>query len=158
MKQDPLKTGASSLGLLGFLLLAGLGCSSPEEPPELAMVMGGLQRFAEKLGYAIEADNRPLSDFYLHEVTETIEAIQSIETYDGVVIAQPSRVIMPLLLERLRKELSDGDWALAWGAYEDLIDGCNRCHAATEHEFLEILPSSGQAPYSQRFRLENAQD
>jgi len=40
LKQDPLKTGASSLGLLGFLLLAGLGCSSPEEPPELAMVMG----------------------------------------------------------------------------------------------------------------------
>lgn len=40
------------------------------EEVELAEPMSRLQYYSQKLGFAIEAENQPLAQFYLHEMEE----------------------------------------------------------------------------------------
>jgi hypothetical protein len=130
------------------------GCASPEAPgPDLAVLMGEMQRHSMKLGYAIEARNPALAAFYLHEVEEALEGLEAIEEHDDFPIAAPARTIMRPLLDPLQRSV-DGDWPSAAAAYAALIDGCNRCHGATEHEFVVVTVPSGPPPYNQKFSVD----
>lgn len=122
-----------------------------EEQVELAVTMGELQRHAAKLGYAIAGRNRPLATFYLEETEETLSTVRGVESWEGTPIAHPLGVIMEPLLPPLAAELSAEDWDAAQASYRRLIDGCNRCHAATQHEFLVVTVPQGPAPYNQLF-------
>lgn len=148
--------------VIALLVLVGCGISvrtgnelvAPEsEEPELAAYMTTLQRFSQKLGYSVSAKNYPLSKFYLHELEETFEEIKDeVPEHDGFEISSTVRKIMDPLLEDFEKSLEDKDWRLASSGYKDLIEGCNRCHRATEHEFLKITPASGKNnPFNQDF-------
>lgn len=121
------------------------------EEVELAAVMGEMQRMSAKLGFAIEGRNSPLADFYLEELGETFEKLTSISEHEGMPIGHPAATILQPALESLAEFLEQQAWEDTWGAYEVLIEACNRCHLATEHEFIEILPARGQAPFNQRF-------
>lgn len=128
----------------------------PAEEVELARLMTELQRHGAKLGYALEARNRPLADFYLHELEEVYEELSRVEEYEGMPIAQPAGVILVPALEELASFLDRSDpWAedpgSPWRAYEALIEACNRCHLATEHAFLRIVPARGEPPFNQSF-------
>lgn len=129
---------------------------SESEPhqPELARVMGEMERFAGKLGYSIEGRNQQLAQFYLHEIHEAIEELGEIEQHDGVPIASLSHAIMTPALDPLEQSVSAADWEQAAERYDRLIESCNNCHTAAEHAFIRILPSRGDAPYSQSFSVE----
>lgn len=158
-----------------FAGLAGLGCvpatesagptaEAGEVPPpegeeeiELAVPMAHLQRHSAKLGYAIGGRNAPLADFYLTETEEALEELREVESYEGYPIARSVEVIMDPTVAPLRQALAAEDWLAAGEAYEVVIDACNRCHAATAHEYLVMEPAgtgpdAGPAPYPQRFR------
>lgn len=130
---------------------AGTGAEVEAEEVELAILMSRLQVHTDKLGYSVQARNRPLAGFYLAEIEETYEELAAIPEHDGYPVAHPAGVILAPLLERLQGELAAGEWSAAADGYAALVDGCNRCHAATEHEYVVILPVSGPPPYSQRF-------
>lgn len=138
---------------LTFLVLAFTSCAFiSHEEVELAPYMGSLQRFSQKLGYAAEAKNEELVEFYLHEIEETLDELEAtVPEHEGLPIAKPIRVIMFPLIEALEEAAHNSDWKKASTGYKDLIDGCNRCHAATEHEFIKITPASGGSPYNQKF-------
>ena len=124
----------------------------PEEPDvELAVLMGELQRHSTKLGYAIQGRHPELAQFYLEETKEVLESVRAVERWEGLPISEPLGVIVDPLLPPLEGALVAGSWSEAYVSYEALIDGCNRCHAATEHEFLVIVPPEGPPPYNQRF-------
>ncbi|HEX2162518.1 MAG TPA: hypothetical protein VHM02_01075 [Thermoanaerobaculia bacterium] len=125
-----------------------------EEVVELARPMAELHRFATKLGYAIAAGNQPLAGFYLDEVDEVLEEVGEIEESEGIPIARTAQVIVDPLRAPLRRAVEAGRWPEAQAAYEALIAGCNRCHAATAHEFLVVLPAHGDPPYAQEFAAE----
>ena len=138
------------------LLLALSVCRAPAPPPaaaepELAVLMGELQRHSAKLGYAIAGRNRPLAAFYLAESEEALEAVRAVESWEGMPIAHPLGAIVDPLLPPLVAAVEAERWEAADGAYRVFLDGCNRCHAATEHEFLIVTPPAGPAPYNQRF-------
>lgn len=122
-----------------------------EEEVELAVVMGEIQRHSAKLGYAIQGENRELARFYLEETGEALESVRELESWEGMPIAHPLGVILDPLLPPLERAVDASDWATAGQAYEALIDGCNRCHTATKHGFIVILPAQGDPPYNQRF-------
>ena len=57
----------------------------------------------------------------------------------------------PLLLQ-LEAAITAADWKSSWLQYEALVDGCNRCHAATEHEYIEILTTENvPSVFNQKF-------
>lgn len=113
--------------------------------------MGEMERFAAKLGYSIDGQNQQLAQFYLHEVHEALEELGEIEQHDGVPIASLSDAIMTPALDPLEQSLSAADWEQAAQRYDILIESCNNCHTAAEHGFIRIVPSRGDAPYSQSF-------
>ena len=119
--------------------------------------MRGLQIYSQKLGFSIQAKNGPLSDFYLHEFEEAIEEIESVHKHDKMPIGDTAKTIIRPLIEPLKNNIENHSWLRAWEGYESLIEGCNRCHTATEHAFIKILPASGASPYNQDFApLESA--
>ena len=122
-----------------------------EQEEDLARLMGELQRHSAKLGYAIKGRNRPLAEFYLEEVTEVMTGLETVSEHDGMPIAQPARTILSPVIEPLRRGLQASQWQEIQIAYEALIEGCNRCHSATEHAFIKILPASGEPPFNQAF-------
>jgi hypothetical protein len=148
--------------------MAWIACPAAEEPPvgdrvggetaeleghevELAVLMGELQRHSAKLGYAIEGRHPELARFYFQETGEALDGIRAVESWEGMPIAEPLETIVDPLLPPLRQSLETGLWDEAALSYEALIEGCNRCHAATEHEFLVIVPPESPPPYNQRF-------
>jgi hypothetical protein len=104
----------------------------------------------------------PLVDFYLHEVEEVLADLKAVEEYEGMPIAHPAKVILQTALDALETSLEssptaeDIDWGAAWAGYEGAIEACNRCHMATEHGFIKILPATGEPPYNQNFAAEPA--
>ena len=141
------------------LALFAVGCTAApadssveQEEAELAPYMDLMQRHGAKLGYAIQARNLKLSEFYLHEIEESLEEIAAeIPEHDGYPIARLiDQVALPGLAP-LEEAMTIRSWSRIDEAYVAMIDTCNACHAATEHEFLVILPAEGEPPFMQRF-------
>ena len=110
-----------------------------EEDYELAMAMGHLQRFADKLYFAGKAKNWKLSDFYAHELEEVMEEIidhQIIEDEKNVSDLV-ERMALPSLVA-LDEVIDLQDAAGFMDAYTGLVTSCNSCHAMMEHEFIRI--------------------
>lgn len=122
-----------------------------EDDVELATIMGEMQRHSMKLGYAINAQNQRLAEFYLHEVEETLEEIKAVREHDGLPIGHIAGVIVNPALPPLDNAIEAGDWTAANKAYQGLIEACNNCHTATQHEFIVILPATGTPPFNQKF-------
>ena len=128
--------------------------AAAEDPVEieLSSLMGEMQRHSAKLGFAITGHNRLLATFYLKEIHEVIEELMTVDEHDGMPIAKPSGVILLPAIETLAAALStEADWEEVTENYNVLITACNRCHLATEHGFIEILPATGEPPFNQRF-------
>ncbi len=117
----------------------------------LAPYMGELQRFSHKFALAIDRKNQPLANFYLEEIRETLDQIvNKVPEYEGFPVASTIKTIMFPLLPELKKSLDGADWHAARQKYGKLVDGCNRCHAALEHEFIRITVA-GTNPFNQDF-------
>ena len=142
--------------ILAFLILlpfsaCRLSIGDGESKVELAEFMGALQHHSQKLGLSIQAKNSSLSNFYLHETEEVLEELKEIEEYEGLPIKKPVRVIMDELVQALADSLRSENWKRADADYRQLIDGCNRCHASQEVEFIKILPRTKHNPFAQDF-------
>jgi len=147
--QPNLLACAAAAGL--FLLVGCAGRSAAEPEPELAVFMGELQRFSQKLGYAIEGRNQPLAAFYAHEIEEVLEQLIAVQEHDGLPIGSMAQTLAWPTVEPLRAAIDAADWSAADAHYPALIRSCNTCHQATKHQFIEILPASDPPPFNQKF-------
>ncbi len=159
MKQR-LKTATLAL-LTGTLINAtalASGFVEHEEDPqkELATYMAELQVLTHKLGLSVEAKNRPLIRFYLHESLVMIEAIQEeLPIYEGTPVAlYMDRMALPAY--KLIREKYDAPqdtpkyFEHIDSAYDNLINTCNACHSSSSHDYLRIKRNSHN-PYLQDF-------
>jgi len=126
------------------------------ESPHLAPLMGELQRYSQKLGYAIQARNGELGRFYMHEVEQALkEAAEQVPEYEGHDIAGLSEELFIPSLEQLdqRLEAPEGEeaWAQIDKAYQNMIGACNTCHVQSDHGFIVIEEPDGEPPFNQRF-------
>ncbi len=124
------------------------------DEPELAVMMAWMQRWSMKLGYAIDAKNIRLADFYMHEMEEQTEKIiDEVPVYEDLQIALQTRTLFAPALEPLEQAISQGNWDAATQRYAQLIDACNRCHTATKHDYIVITVPRGRPPYNQAFAV-----
>lgn len=134
------------------VLFAVLWHQRPEPEPELSSLMGDLQRHSHKLGLAVRSKNSKLSNFYIHELEEVLELIQThIPMHDDKPIAEFSRTIMTELINQIETNTAARDWQASLDSYGAVVDGCNRCHAATDHEFIRIIPDPDGLVFNQSF-------
>jgi|TARA_B110000977_G_scaffold201552_1_gene296826 hypothetical protein len=123
---------------------------------ELATYMAELQVLTHKLGLSIEAKNRPLIRFYLHESLVLIEDIQeSLPEYEGIPVAlYMDRMALPAY-QTLRERYDTSQDRPKYfdhisTAYDGLITTCNTCHASSSHDYIRIKRNSFN-PYLQDF-------
>ncbi len=123
------------------------------EPYEVAVAMGRLQRFAEKLYFSGTAENWPLADFYLHEIEETSdEVIRAGAMDEGVAVSAYMRTMFPPALAEMKKALQTRQVEPFNRAYEGLLLSCNACHQSTGHGYVRLKAPAAPSYPSQEFR------
>jgi hypothetical protein len=147
----------ASLALNGVLWLSSHGSrvgdalADTGESDELSAYMSTLQHHTHKLGLSIQARNKPLAGFYLDEIGEAIGIIQrKFPTYDKLEIADLADAMPVPSVSPVAKAIAASDWPGATRAYAGLIDSCNDCHAAANHDFIKITVPTGN-PFNQSF-------
>ena len=131
-----------------------------EPAPELALLMGTLQRLTHKLALSADAGNAPLAAFYLHESLEQLRAIQvqSPEYENQPIAVLIDRLALPAYAD-LQKSLDyphtppppvTRDVLLR--GLDRVIASCNECHAATQHAVIQITRGTEVNPFNQSFR------
>lgn len=125
-------------------------------PKELAQYMAELQVLTHKLGLSVEAENRALISFYLHESLVKIEEIQKdLPEYEGIPVAlYLDRMALPVY-KQFRKQYdapveSEDYFKHLDVAYDALIATCNACHATAGWPYLRIKRNA-KNPYLQDF-------
>jgi hypothetical protein len=134
-----------------------LQAAASGRPVELAPYMGEIQRLTHKLALSVAQSNYALADFYLRESLEAWTAIREhVPEYRGYSIALlVDQIIIPRYdglesaLEQGRRSADDRSGATK--ALEDVIAGCNHCHAVTHHGFIKITDGSDFNPFNQDF-------
>lgn len=125
---------------------------SPDEDPELALYMARLQRWTHKTTLALQARNPTLADFYLHEMEESIETIQTeVPTYEGYAVADRTEEILVPTVEALNGALDERDWEVVDNRLSSLAQSCNQCHQVTDHAFVRVNLEDVPNPYPQDF-------
>lgn len=120
--------------------------------PELALLMGDLQRLTHKLALSADAGNAELAAFYLHESQEQLRKIQSeAPEYENIPVA--------LLIDRLahpayapmQEAVTAKDVNRMREDMNAIVQACNACHTATQHGFIRITPGTEVNPFNQSF-------
>lgn len=120
--------------------------------PELALLMGELQRLTHKMALSADAGNAELAGFYMHESLEQMQKIQTeAPEYEGQPVA--------LLMERLglpsyaamQEAVTAKDKQRMLAGLDGVIQGCNACHTATLHPFIRITRGTEVNPFNQSF-------
>ncbi len=119
---------------------------------EVAKAMGYMQRFSTKLYWAGSNENWELSEFYAHELEETIEEIAEVNVIDDgfEVSKMVTQMTMPAF-EQVEKAIKNKDKSAFSSSFNMLIQSCNSCHAASKHEFIEITVPALEGVYNQKF-------
>jgi hypothetical protein len=143
--------------LVAALLIGPLPVLAGEDEHDLGLVtlMGRLQYYTQKLGLSVDAGNKPLIAYYIHEVEEVIEKIEDIEDADGVPIGKLVNEILLPSFESLEASSESGDAARVDADYNGLLGACNQCHEKANRPYL-IVERRHDNPYMQRFKPSRA--
>lgn len=123
-----------------------------EEHYELAKAMGYLQTYSHKLYLAGENENWELSEFYAHEIEETIEEIGKAKLVDeGYDISALVGTMTNPAVEKVEKAIHDQDAKAFADSYKLLVQSCNACHQTTKHQFVKIEVPKDKKFFNQDF-------
>ncbi len=134
----------------GLTALVPLTVSASDGEVELLDNMSLLQYLSHKATLSIDARNRELADFYVHELEEAVEETESVDSYDGHAIGELAGAMLRPALESLEGALDQDDWSDVSQALDTMIQSCNSCHQATEHAYVRIQRNSDN-PWMQDF-------
>lgn len=142
-----------------FLALAAVAGSqlSPvpdaSPTPELALLMGDLQRLTHKLALSAEAGNTELAAFYLHESQEQLRKIQTeAPEYENTPVALLIDRLAYPAYEPMQTAVTAKDAPAMRQGIQTIVNACNACHTATQHAFIKITPGSELNPFNQSFK------
>ena len=118
--------------------------------PGFGEFMSNIQVHHSKLWFAGQNENWKLADFEMHEIKETIDAIQKYQTgrseSQKVVMLQPA-------LDSVGHAIQQKNMSLFKSSYTLLTNTCNNCHRATNFEF-NVVKIPETPPFSnQDFKL-----
>lgn len=163
-----IQTCVAGLGCLGL----GIGLSESEQAkadrsalvplpvveeaaPELALLMGDLQRLTHKMALSADAGNAELAAFYMHESLEQLKAIQQeAPVYEDQPVALfIDRIALPSY-EPFREAVKSDpiDRTRMLSALDGVIASCNHCHVAARHPLIRITRGTEVNPFNQSFK------
>lgn len=124
------------------------------EHVELAVLMGHLQRFADKLHFSGANQNWQLASFYIEEIEEAGEEIEKAKiTEDGKdVSALMGQMLLPQL-KAVEKAVEEKSLPKFQEAYQMMVKSCNDCHTATDHAFIRITVPTEPTYRNQDFKV-----
>jgi len=123
-----------------------------EDHYELAKAMSYLQTYSHKLFLAGENENWELSEFYAHEIEETLEEIENGKVVDeGFDISKLVGTMTNSAFEKVEQSIHDQDKKTFADSYKLLVQSCNACHQTTKHQFVKIEVPTNQNPFNQSF-------
>ncbi|HMC96250.1 MAG TPA: hypothetical protein VKG92_01225 [Flavobacteriales bacterium] len=132
-------TGMTNPGPPQVQAPAAEGEEHEEEELEVAVYMGRIQRYHQKLWEAGEAGNTELATFYLHEIDEAMEAIADAHVVDdGVDVSANMRAFGLKEVDHLQDVLKKDGVAALQVEQTTLANTCNSCHVASAHPFIRI--------------------
>ncbi len=140
----------SAVAALLLTLAMPLTASDDDNGPDLIGLMDDLQRHSHKAYLSLKASNAALLGFYTHELEESIEALDAVDSYGGYPVRQMARSMLRPAFQSFENAVKAGDMAQAGKRFEQLLDACNACHVATEHGYIVMAPNPSN-PYLQRF-------
>ena len=120
---------------------------------EVAVNMGRIQRYLDKLYFAGRAGNWDLAAFYLHEIQEQAEGILQTDVYEDEIYINP--LIEKLLLkqvEQTRYAIEQKRTDVFEQQYGVLVERCNTCHQITRHGFIKIKKPEESMFHNQEFK------
>ncbi|MFO8175191.1 MAG: hypothetical protein ACQET1_07755 [Gemmatimonadota bacterium] len=149
------RPGAILHSVLLVMLLALAACQGQESPraavaaledhlterftPGLHSLMMELQHRHVTLWFAGEAENWPLTDYFLHEMEELLEDIENLHPrYEEVPIADILGDVTAPAVEALEDAVEEEQSAAFVAAYDQLTGGCNGCHAPADKAAIVI--------------------
>lgn len=110
-----------------------------DEEYELAVTMGRMQIYMNKLWFAGKRGNWDLAGFYIHETEECMEEIESKNLKEeGVELSSAIKDWGLNPLSELEKTIKDKDSKLFLNKYSLMVANCNSCHVATQKSFIKI--------------------
>lgn len=112
--------------------------------------MGKLQYFTHKTGLSLKADNKELAAFYIHELEESIEDLETFGQYKKFDIGKMTKKVLLPEFNGLEKAFKSGNAESTWNAFNSMIKSCNTCHDSTNHGFVKIR-FNDQNTYMQSF-------
>jgi Tfp pilus assembly protein PilE len=123
-----------------------------EKHYELAKAMGYLQIYSHKLYLAGQNENWELSNFYAHEIEETIEEIEEAKVVDeGYDISKLVGTMTNPAFGKVEEAIDNQDKNAFADSYKLLVQSCNACHQTTQHQFVKIeIPTEGSI-FNQNF-------
>jgi hypothetical protein len=123
-----------------------------EEHYELAKAMGYMQKYSHKLYLAGNNENWELSEFYAHEIEETIEEIEKAKVVDeGFDISKLVGTMTNPSFEKVEEAIHDKDSKAFADSYKLLVQSCNACHQTTKHQFIKIAIPKTMGIFNQDF-------
>ncbi len=121
--------------------------------PGFGEFMSGIQSHHAKLWFAGQNHNWKLADFEIHEIMESIEAIQKYETERKE--SQKISMIMPAI-DSVNNAIKNENEALFKRSYTLLTNTCNNCHRSNEFEFNVVKIPEANTFSNQDFRVNGA--
>jgi hypothetical protein len=109
-----------------------------DEAVELAAYMTRLQYFTHKAGLSIQAENEPLSHFYLHELEDVIERLRQVKVYEGYPIGELAQQLLEPAFKKLEESVREKQFDQARADYDAMLNACNNCHKSTQRSYIKI--------------------
>jgi hypothetical protein len=120
--------------------------------PGIGFFMGRIQAYHEKLGLSLDAQNKELADFYIHELEHNIEDMQ--ELHEGRQEIQLMNMLTPAI-EAIESALDSTNFVKAKEGYLQLTNSCNACHNSLEFDYIVIKEPNANHYTNQDFTSKN---
>lgn len=119
--------------------------------PGFGEFMSDIQAHHAKLWFAGQNKNWKLADFEIHEIMESIAAIQQYETE-----RKESQIIGMIdpAIDSVSNAINQKNTALFNSSYTLLTNTCNNCHHATNFEFNVVKIPDSQSFSNQDFKVQ----
>lgn len=116
-----------------------------------------MQRYIEKAALASEAGNWPLTAFYSDKISErATRVIDGGYIVDGVDMSEIAADVADPRATALATAARTGDAEQFEAAYDQMVIGCNTCHARAGYPVIRIQRPDGASYPSQVFDAPNA--
>jgi hypothetical protein len=137
---------------------------APQTPPPpsaaplaYAMTMGDMmntlvQPRHAKLGLAGQAENWPLAGYAIVEIRQAFAGIVKAQPrFRGLPVGELVEAALNQAMTAVETAIKQKDPQKFAAAYDQLTQGCNACHAATDHPYVVIKTPDASAFPNQEF-------